>query len=193
MTLKILQDIAKDINNSIFYTIMADEVTDASNHEQFVICLRWVDKFLEAHKDFIGLYKIDNIKADTLRTAIEDVLLRLAIPLQNARVQCYDGANSIVGLRSGLATQILDKSPRAFLIHCFAHALNLSVNYMVRQIPFLDNIMSNSLEISTLSDFHQNKMRCFTSSIKSLQQNILASEAFIQQDGLCGESLCKVF
>ena len=65
MALKILQDIAKDINNSIFYTIMADEVTDASNHEQFVICLRWVDQFLEVHEDFIGLYKVDNIKADT--------------------------------------------------------------------------------------------------------------------------------
>ena len=150
MALKILQDIAKDINNSIFYTIMADEVTDASNHEQFVICLRWVDQFLEVHEDFIGLYKVDNIKADTLRTAIEDVLLRLAIPLQNARGQCYDGASNMVGLRSGLATQILDKSPKAFLIHCFAHALNLSVNDMVRQIPFLNNTMSNSLEISNL-------------------------------------------
>ena len=39
MALKILQDIAENINNSIFYMIMADEVTDASNHEQFVICL----------------------------------------------------------------------------------------------------------------------------------------------------------
>ena len=55
MALKILQDIAKDINNSIFYTIMADEVTDASNHEQFVICIRWADQFLEVHEDFIGL------------------------------------------------------------------------------------------------------------------------------------------
>ena len=55
----------------------------------------------------------------------------------------------MMGLRFGLATQILDKSPKAFLIHCFAHALNLSVNDMVRQIPFLDN-MSNSLEISNL-------------------------------------------
>ena len=44
---------------------MADEVTDASNHEQFFICLRWVDQFLEVHEDFIGLYKVDNIKADT--------------------------------------------------------------------------------------------------------------------------------
>ena len=95
MPLKILQDIAKDINNSIFYTIMADEVTDASNQEQFVICLRWVDQFLEVHEDFIGLYKVGNIKADTLPTAIEDVLLRLAIPLQNARGQCCDWASNI--------------------------------------------------------------------------------------------------
>ena len=57
----------------------------------------------------------------------------------------------MVSLRSGLATQILDKSPKAFLIHCFAHALNLPVNDMVRQIPFLDNIMSNFLEISNLT------------------------------------------
>ena len=64
-----------------------------------------VDQFLEVHEDFIGLYKVDNIKADTLRTAIEDVLLRLAIPLQNARGQYYDGASNMVGLRSGLATQ----------------------------------------------------------------------------------------
>ena len=149
MALKILQDIAKDISNSIFYTIMADEVTDASNHEQFLTCLRWVDQFLEVYEDFIGLYKVGNIKADTLRTAIEYVLLQLAISLQNARGQCYDGASNIMGLRSGLATQILDKSPKAFLIHCFAHALNLSVNDMVRQIPFLENL-SNSLEISNL-------------------------------------------
>ena len=89
MALKIIQDIAKDINNSIFYTIITDEVTDASNHEQFVICLCWVDQFLEVHEDFTGLYKVDNIKVDTLRTTIEDVLLQLAIPLQNARGQCY--------------------------------------------------------------------------------------------------------
>ena len=106
MALKILQDIAKDINNSIVYMIIADEVTDASNHEQFVICLRWLDQFLEVHEDFTGLYKVENIKADTLRTAIKDALLRLAIPLQDARGQCYNGVNNMVGLRFGLATQI---------------------------------------------------------------------------------------
>ena len=95
MALKILQDIAKDINSSIVYTIMADEVIDASNHEQFFICISCVDQILGVHEDFIGLHKVDNMKADTLRTAIEDVLLRLAIPLQNARGQCCDWASNI--------------------------------------------------------------------------------------------------
>ena len=48
----------------------------------------------------------------------------------------------MVGIKSGTATQILKKSPKAFLIHCFAHALNLSVADMMRHVPFLYNIIS---------------------------------------------------
>ena len=58
MALKILQDIAKDINNSIFNTIMADEVTDAFNNEQYDICLRWVDQFHEVHKTSLVFIKL---------------------------------------------------------------------------------------------------------------------------------------
>ena len=39
---------------------MADEATDASNKEQFVICLRLVDHAFEVHEEVIGLYEIDN-------------------------------------------------------------------------------------------------------------------------------------
>ena len=68
--------------------IMADELTDADNNkEQFVLCFRWVDEKLECHKDFIGLYKIDNIKSDTLLACLEHVLLRINTPIENARGQ----------------------------------------------------------------------------------------------------------
>ena len=43
MTLPILRDIASNIHKGVFYTIMANEVTDSPNQEQFVLCLRWVD------------------------------------------------------------------------------------------------------------------------------------------------------
>ena len=64
---------------------MADEVTDYSNKEQFIICFRWVDKGFDTHEHFIGSYNVDNIKADTIVTVTKDILIRLNIPLANVR------------------------------------------------------------------------------------------------------------
>ena len=43
MALHILRDIAAFIQNAKFFSLMADEVTDASNKEQVVLCFRSVD------------------------------------------------------------------------------------------------------------------------------------------------------
>ena len=51
---------------SVYYTIMADEVTDSSNKEQFVVCLRWGDHDLVTHEELVGLYAVDNITSETL-------------------------------------------------------------------------------------------------------------------------------
>ena len=81
MAFRLLRDVVKDITN-----------TDCSNHEQFVVCFRWVDKHYEAHEDFASISKIDTIKSDTLVSAITDILIRLNIPLSNACGPYYDGA-----------------------------------------------------------------------------------------------------
>ena len=44
MALKVLRGIASDIAESGCCSIMADESTDASNIEQLVICICWVDE-----------------------------------------------------------------------------------------------------------------------------------------------------
>ena len=44
MALKVLRGTASDIAESAYYSFMADENTDASNIEQLVICMCWVDK-----------------------------------------------------------------------------------------------------------------------------------------------------
>ena len=71
MAFIILRDIAKNVNNSTFYSIMADEVTDCSNKKQFIIHFRWVDKGFNTHENFIGTYNIDNIKTDSLVTVLK--------------------------------------------------------------------------------------------------------------------------
>ena len=39
---------------------MADEVTDVSNPEQFVNCIRWINGSFMPHEDLIGFYQVSN-------------------------------------------------------------------------------------------------------------------------------------
>ena len=81
MALQLLRDIARNLHNSSFYTIMVDETTDISNFEQVVLCLRWVDENFNVHENLIGLNKVEMISADSLVTLIKDALLRMNLSL----------------------------------------------------------------------------------------------------------------
>ena len=88
--------------------------TDISNKEQLTICIRWVDEQLEAHEDFFGFYDIPDIGAETLVSAVKDVLLKLQLPLANCRGQCYEGASNMLGHRAGVAKRIQDLQLKAY-------------------------------------------------------------------------------
>ena len=64
MALRILQEIAKQIQNAVFFTIMADETADVSNSEQLVVCIRWVDDSFVIHEDFISVHPLKDTGAD---------------------------------------------------------------------------------------------------------------------------------
>ena len=52
---QVLAKIDLHLHDIPLYTITVDETTDASNQEQVVICIRWVNKLLEVSKDFIAM------------------------------------------------------------------------------------------------------------------------------------------
>ena len=56
MALQVLYQVIESMSSSPFLSLMVDETTDISNKEQLVICIRWVDKSLQPHEEFIGLY-----------------------------------------------------------------------------------------------------------------------------------------
>ena len=118
---------ALDLQNACFFTIMADECTDSANEEELVLCFRWVDDHLEVHKEFIGLYQISDVSADTVVAVIKGTLIRMNLNLNRCRRQCYDGAGSMAGAHKGVATQISSEEPRALFTQFYGHALNLAV------------------------------------------------------------------
>lgn len=149
MSHQVLKGIVKEIGGKMFCTI-ADEYTDLSNKEQLTLCLRWVDDDLEAHEDFLGFYHIPNINADTIVSVMKDILLRLQLSWSNCRGQCYDGANNMLGCKSGVAKQIQDIQPKAHVTHCHGHSLSLSIKDTTKHCKVLTDTMGTAREIVTL-------------------------------------------
>ncbi|KAJ8024361.1 Kinesin heavy chain [Holothuria leucospilota] len=109
MATDILRNIADSVSDAKFFSILADECTDASNKEQLMICLRWINQALEPNVDFGGFYEIPNITANTIVGAIKDVLIRLNLSLYNCWGQCFDAGGLMAGSRNGVAAQILSE------------------------------------------------------------------------------------
>ena len=109
MGLQVLRAVSADLQGSPFLTVMADETTDSSNREQVTLILRRVTDDLQVHEEFLGLYHVASIDAATLTTAIKDVLIRLNLPFEKLRGQCYDGASAMNS--SKRAKKISDLEP----------------------------------------------------------------------------------
>ena len=92
-----------------------------------MLCIRWLNEDYEVFEEPMGLIQLTDSKASTILSAIQDSLVRLALPLENCRGQAYDGAAIFQGHISGVAVKIQEQEPRAISVHCLAHCLNLSL------------------------------------------------------------------
>ena len=134
MPLTVLWEITHSIHESTFYSIMCNECTDASSKEQVVIWIRWIEKDLEVHEDVTGWkYAVIDISTQTVIKVIKDALVRMNLGLNKCWGQCYDGASTMSGPRSGVAKQLRNEEPRALYLHCHGHALNLAAGDAIKK------------------------------------------------------------
>ena len=153
MALSILREISFKIGTNGFFAVMADECTDISNKEQFAVCIQWVDHSFVDHEEVIGLYNVGTIDAAALTTAIRDVLVRMNLSMSKCRSQCYDGASNMTGSRNGVATKLQADEPRALLVHCYGHALNLAVGDAIKQSKVCRKSLETAFEVCKLIRF----------------------------------------
>ena len=172
MANKINREIADQIRQAKYFAVMADEVTDASNREQVVVCMRWVNDELQPHEDFLGLYKVDNIQSNTIVGILNDILLRMNLTLSNCRGQCYDGASNMAGSRSGVSTQLSSEEPRAVYTHCYGHALNLAVGDVMKKNRLMGDTLNTTSEISKLLKYSPRRDATFEKLKAELAPNL---------------------
>ena len=72
------------------------------------------------------------------------------LKIENCRGQCYDGASDISGAKGSVANIISDDESRAVYIHCYGHALHISVGDTVKQCKVMRSALDTAYEISKL-------------------------------------------
>ena len=149
----VLRKILKAIHSSLFLAVMVDETTDKSNREQLTLVIRWVNQDFLVSEEFLGLYYMSTIDAQSIVDVMKDVFLRFQIPFSKLRGQCYDGCSTMAGAKAGVATKIELIEPRAVFTHCFGHALNLGVADTIKQSPAMKDCLATCFEVVKLIKF----------------------------------------
>ena len=132
---------------------MVDEITDKSNKEQLTFVIRWVNNDFMVAEDFLGLYSLSAIDAQSIMQVMKDVFLRFQIPFAKLRGQCYDGCNTMAGARAGVATKVQEIELRAVFTHCYGHALNLGISDAIKKSPAMKDCLDTCIELVKLIKF----------------------------------------
>ena len=127
---------------------MADETTDSSNREQVTLFIRWVSDDFQVHKEFLGLYHVASIDTATLTSVIHDIFMRLNLSIERLRGQCYNGASTMSGSKSGVAKRISEVEPRAIFTHCYRHSLNLADCDTIKKMKVMRDALETTHEIT---------------------------------------------
>ena len=124
-------EVAKQLRDTQFVAVQADETTDASCKSQMVIVLRYmVDNSVTER--FLEFIEVKDETAIGLSTAIKHALEPLGLT-DKLLAQTYDGAAVVRGSVGGVQVLMKETCPNAIFVHCYAHQLNLTLQQVCIQ------------------------------------------------------------
>ena len=86
--------------------------------------------------------------AEVIHGAITDVLQWLNLSISKVCCQCYDGAATISGSKSGVGMRLCTAEPRTVFTHCYGHTLNLACSDAIKQCKLMQDALDTTHEIT---------------------------------------------
>ncbi|XP_057530181.1 uncharacterized protein LOC130808727 [Amaranthus tricolor] len=134
-----------------YFSILADESSDVSQKEQLALVLRFVNRENGSVVErFLGILHVGDTTALSLKNAIMSLLMEHSLSPSMIRGQGYEGASNMRGEINGLKTLIMNDTPRAYYIHCFAHQLQLTLVAVAKKnvnCTWLFDVLANLLNV----------------------------------------------
>jgi hypothetical protein len=82
---------------------------------------------------FLGLVHVEDTTSLTLKAKIQQMLMKYNLTFAMVHGQGYDGASNMKGNANGLKKLIMDESPSAYYVYCFAHQLQLTLVVVAKE------------------------------------------------------------
>ena len=124
---QIRNSIIDEVKLARFYSILADEVSDAAGLEQVTLVLRFIDHKQQIREEFVDFLEVERITGTVLADAILKAIQSYGLNICDCRGQGYDGASNMSSAARGVQGIIFQSSPNATYVHCNCHILNLAV------------------------------------------------------------------
>lgn len=117
----IWKEAPRDDPNAGFFSVIADEATEAANDEQLSICVCFFDIAHLVRSSWLSM----NVILESLVKPLLMTFVEWQLRFQLLCSQAYDGAGAMTRKSKGVASRILSKYPKVLYMHCAAHKLNL--------------------------------------------------------------------
>ena len=156
---KYLQDdLADEIKDAGYFSIIADEAKDDSNLEQLSIVFRFVDsKTGDIREEFFGFMECEKLDGKSIALLIEKCVSDDGLDMNNARGLCFDGASNMPSRYQSASACIKRKYPLALYFHCASHRLNLSVAGACNSICSVKKMMDYIKKCTDIFQFSPKK------------------------------------
>lgn len=92
----ILSNLSREIKESKYFSVMADEAADISNKENLSVVIRFLDSTKTIGEKFVGFHFFEEgTTGQAIKQLILDAVTELGLSMDDCRGQCYDSAGNM--------------------------------------------------------------------------------------------------
>ena len=151
-----------DAASSDAFGCLADEVTDISVLQQFVVFVKYVNSSGKPQTDFLHTQHMANgATGEELAKCLKNIVQECQMELKKMKSCVTDGAGAMIGRHNGMAAIIKRDVPDLINIHCVCHRLALACADASKELSYIKKVEGLLLQVWKFYEYSPKKTAKF--------------------------------
>lgn len=151
-----------DAASSDAFGCLADEVTDISVLQQFVVFVKYVNSSGKPQTDFLHTQHMTNgATGEELAKCLKNIVQECQMELKKMKSCVTDGAGAMIGRHNGMAAIIKRDVPDLINIHCVCHRLALACAVASKELSYIKKVEGLLLQVWKFYEYSPKKTAKF--------------------------------